>query len=159
MAQIPLDQNKAPPPPSGDKTPFWTDAKFWIAFTIIIGLIAILIIVVAQAQYTQASTLAGIFSGWITSIVAFYFYGGTTTNAQNQIATSHQTAINAQNQAVASTNTINKIKGLKATYDSSKQRITDLEKRSAIKSDIAQQQRSEISEATWKELENILSQA
>ena len=84
------------------------DARFWIAIAIIAGLVAIRIIVVVQTQYTQATTLAGIFSGWITSIVAFYFYGQTASQAQNQIATSTQNATNAQKQADDSKNKITK---------------------------------------------------
>lgn len=54
-------------------------------------MIVILIIAVLQGQYTQTTQLAAIFSGWITSIIAFYFYTQTSAQLNNQIKASAQT--------------------------------------------------------------------
>jgi len=115
-------------------------------------------IVVAQAQYTQASTLAGIFSGWITSIVAFYFYGQTTTNAQNQIAQSNQTAANAQKQADSSNNRV--IKALEH-LDRSEKGQSALSARPltrGLTADIVQQEKLDTYQKTLQEIKDILSQ-
>jgi predicted tellurium resistance membrane protein TerC len=58
--------------------------RFGVAFTIILGMIIILIITVLQREHQQTLQLAAIFSGWVTSIIAFYFLDQTTTQAQEQ---------------------------------------------------------------------------
>ena len=73
--------------PSTDQPlPLKDDSRFWIALAIILGMLVVLIIAVAQAQYTSAQQLAAIFSGWITSIIAFYFLSQTNTQAQNNLS-------------------------------------------------------------------------
>jgi H+/gluconate symporter-like permease len=63
-------------------------------------MLIILVISVAQAQYTQTTQLAAIFSGWITTIVAFYFYGQSSAQAQTQIKAATQTAANSEQRAI-----------------------------------------------------------
>jgi hypothetical protein len=86
--------NKEEPPAS-----ILNDARFWIALSIIFGMMIILIITVAQGQYTQAEQLAAIFSGWVTSIIAFYFLDKTMTQAQNQVKDSTKLQVQAQDKA------------------------------------------------------------
>jgi H+/gluconate symporter-like permease len=74
-------------------------SRFFIALSLIVGMLIILVISVAQAQFTQTTQLAAIFSGWITSIVAFYFYGQSTAQAQTQIKTVTQSAANSEQRA------------------------------------------------------------
>lgn len=54
----------------------WWESKdlfrFSLAMTIIIGFLIILGIAIV-GQFTDIPTLAGIFSGWIVAIIAFYF--------------------------------------------------------------------------------------
>lgn len=83
-----MSKNPNPPPSKPDdqeKTPIRNDSRFWVATVLIVGMLIILIISVLQSQYTQTTQLAAIFSGWITSIIAFYFYTQTSTQLQNQI--------------------------------------------------------------------------
>jgi len=157
QTQPPTTPSTTPTPPPSPENPIRSDARFWIAFAIIIGLIIILMIVVAQAQYTQASTLAGIFSGWITSIVAFYFYGQTTTNAQSQIAQSHQTATNANRRADASDN---KLKKVLESLDRSEKVQTALSARQTrgLTPEMAQQDKLDAHHRTLQEIKEILSQ-
>ena len=88
----PPKPGEAPPPKTDDqeKTPLRSDAKFWVAIALILGMLIILVIAAAQEQYTQTTQLAAIFSGWITSIVAFYFYTQSNTQLQSQAKTSAQ---------------------------------------------------------------------
>lgn len=82
------------------------DSRFWIALSIIFGMMIILIITVGQAQYTQAEQLAAIFSGWVTSIIAFYFLDKTTTQAQSQVQNSTKLQVQAQNKADTAANSL-----------------------------------------------------
>jgi uncharacterized membrane protein YraQ (UPF0718 family) len=161
MAQTTPTANPTTTPttnPNQDKASTRTDARFWIAFAIIIGLIAILVIVVLQAQYTQASTLAGIFSGWITSIVAFYFYGQTTANAQSQIAQSSQNANNAQKQLEFSNHKITRaLDHLEMSAKGHEDLAARLSK-TGLKPEIVQQEKSEAYQKTLQEIKDILSQ-
>lgn len=86
-----MSENENQPPPRPDdkeKTSIRNDARFWVATVLIVGMLIILTIAVLQNQYTQTTQLAAIFSGWITSIIAFYFYTQTSTQLQDQIKAS-----------------------------------------------------------------------
>lgn len=74
-------------------------SRFYIALTIVGGLLIVLIIAVLQGQLSETQQLAAIFSGWITSIVAFYFYGQSNAQAQAQIQTSVQAAAQSEQRA------------------------------------------------------------
>ena len=108
-----------PPQNPGDQEKVINDPRFWIATVLILGMLVILIISVLQAQYTQTTQLAAIFSGWITSIVAFYFYTQTSGQLQKQIITSaqseaqaHQSAETAIQRAQTAEKTVNSINGV-----------------------------------------------
>jgi len=103
--------------PEEKPLPFWSDSKFWIAALLIIGMLAILGVTVYQQQFSQTSTLAAIFSGWITSIVAFYFYGQSTAQAQNQIKTSTRTADKAEQRAGYYKEALKDIRALAVVHD------------------------------------------
>jgi len=156
MAQTPPTETPPPPTP---QTPIRSDTRFWIAFVIIIGLIIILAIPALQGQYAQTTTLAGIFSGWITSIVAFYFYGQTTSQSQSQNAQLGQTANAALKQAEASKNTIDGFKEQMATHDSSMQSLSARRQTKGFTEEVIQQQQADINETTLKQLKAILNQA
>lgn len=85
-------------------------SRLLVALALIVGMLIILVISVAQQQYTQTETLAAIFSGWITTIVAFYFYGQSNAQAQAQIKTTAQLAFNSDQRANKSETQIGKIK-------------------------------------------------
>jgi H+/gluconate symporter-like permease len=72
-------------------------------------MLIILIIAAAQEQYTETTQLAGIFSGWITSIVAFYFYAQTHTQLQSQAKTSAYNEGVATQRAQTAERKVNKI--------------------------------------------------
>jgi len=91
-------------------------SRFFIALALIVGLLIILIISVVQAQYTQTTQLAAIFSGWITSVVAFYFYGQANAQAQSQIKTVTQTAANSENRANQAERKLSNIKSMVAVH-------------------------------------------
>jgi hypothetical protein len=88
------------------------DSKFWIAATIILGMMIILTITVLEGQFSQTQQLAGIFSGWVTSIIAFYFLGQTTQQAQSQIKDSTQSQVKAENKAETLDNKLKRIEDL-----------------------------------------------
>ncbi len=88
------------------------DARFWIAATIIIGMMAILLTTVFQGQYAQTQQLAAIFSGWVSSIVAFYFYGQSNAQAQTQIKNSAKSQTHAEEKANSYQRKLNRIKDL-----------------------------------------------
>ena len=75
-------------------------------------MLVILVISVAQAQYTQTTQLAAIFSGWITTIVAFYFYGQSSAQAQTQLKAATQTAANSEQRAIQAERKISNIKSM-----------------------------------------------
>jgi hypothetical protein len=77
-------------------------------------MLIILVISVAQAQYTQTTQLAAIFSGWITTIVAFYFYG--QSSAQTQLKAATQTAANSDQRAIQAERKISNIKSMVAVH-------------------------------------------
>ena len=87
-------------------------SRFWIALALIVGMLIILVISVAQAQYTQTEQLAAIFSGWITSIVAFYFYGQSNAQAQSQVKTMAQLAANSERRANKTKTQLDKIENV-----------------------------------------------
>jgi hypothetical protein len=95
-----------------EKTAECDRSRFWIALAIIVGMLIILVISVAQAQYTQTEQLAAIFSGWITSIVAFYFYGQSNAQAQAQNKTLAQLAANSDIQASKAKKQLDKIENV-----------------------------------------------
>lgn len=91
------NQNQPPQKPDDqEETSIRNDPRFWVATVLILGMLTILTIAVLQGQYTQTTQLAAIFSGWITSIIAFYFYTQTSTQLQNQIKTSAQSESQAR---------------------------------------------------------------
>lgn len=83
---------------------------------LIVGMLIILLISVIQAQYTQTEQLAAIFSGWITSIVAFYFFGQSNAQAQTQIKTTTHLAINSDHRATKAETTLGNINSLVSAY-------------------------------------------
>ena len=83
--------------------------------TIIGGMLIVLIISVLQGQLTETQQLAAIFSGWITSIVAFYFYGQSNAQAQNQIKTSTQVATESNQRADTAEKKLGKINSMLPT--------------------------------------------
>lgn len=91
-------------------------SRFFIALALIVGLLIILVISVVQAQYTQTTQLAAIFSGWITSIVAFYFYGQSNAQAQSQIKTVTQSAANSEIRANQAERKLSNIKSMVAIH-------------------------------------------
>jgi uncharacterized membrane protein len=97
--------------------PFWSDSRFWIAALLIMGMLAILGVTVYEQQFSQTPTLAAIFSGWITSIVAFYFYGQSTAQAQNQIKTSTRAEEKAKQRVSAYEKTLRDIRTLAGVPD------------------------------------------
>ena len=128
-----------PPPPDQGKPSDGEQSRLIVAFTIIVGLLIVLIIAVAQQQLSEAQQLAAIFSGWITSIVAFYFYGQSNAAAQKNIQESaHARAQSEQKLAAAEnkiTNAINRKRGydtarvvMKGTVTPSDQVLDDIEK-------------------------------
>jgi len=123
----PPPQNPNPPtpntPPNTSTNPmFVTDAtdglgsRFYIAVALIVGMLIILIISVAESQFTQTTQLAAIFSGWITSIVAFYFYGQTNAQNQTQIKNTTQAAANSEQRAIQAERKISNIKSMVAVH-------------------------------------------
>jgi|WetSurMetagenome_2_1015567.scaffolds.fasta_scaffold186233_2 hypothetical protein len=95
---------------SGDRN------RLAIALTLIVGLIIILIIPVVQGQFTQAEQLAAIFSGWITTIVAFYFYGQSNAAAQTQINNTAASAAKSEQEANQANKKLAQIKGMTKGY-------------------------------------------
>ena len=94
------NQNQSPQKTDDqEKTSIGNDPRFWIAAVLILGMLTILTVAVLQGQYVQVTQLAGIFSGWITSIIAFYFYTQTNTQLQNQSKTSAQSEAQAHQKA------------------------------------------------------------
>lgn len=89
------------PTQNGDqgKVSIFSDAKFWVAIVLIVGMLIILIIAAAQEQYSDTTELSAIFSGWITSIVAFYFYTNSNTQAQAQVKASAKSEAEAHTKA------------------------------------------------------------
>ena len=84
-----------------------------ISLALIVGMLIILIIsVFSESQFTQTEQLAAIFSGWITSIVAFYFYCQSTASPQNQIKTATQSALNSEQRAIQAESKISNIKSM-----------------------------------------------
>ena len=91
-------------------------SRFFIALALIVGLLIILIISVVQGQYTQTTQLAAIFSGWITSIIAFYFYGQSNAQAQSQIKTTTLAAANSDHRANQAERKLSNIKSMVAVH-------------------------------------------
>ena len=91
-------------------------SRFLIALALIVGMLIILVISVIQAQYTQTEQLAAIFSGWITTIVAFYFYGQSNAQAQTQIKTATQSAVNSQQRATKAESKLTNIKSMVSVH-------------------------------------------
>ena len=93
-------------------------SRFYIALALIVGMLIILVISVAQAQYTQTTQLAAIFSGWITTIVAFYFYGQSNAQAQTQLKEATQTAANSEQRANQAEHKLSNIRSMVAVHAS-----------------------------------------
>ncbi len=91
-----------------------------ISLALIVGMLIILIISVLESQFTQTEQLAAIFSGWITSIVAFYFYCQSTASPQNQIKTATQSALNSEQRAIQAESKISNIKSMVAVHSAIK---------------------------------------
>jgi len=106
----PLQPGETPPQTDDqEKTPLRSDAKFWVAIVLILGMLIILAIAAAQEQYTETTQLSAIFSGWITSIVAFYFYTQSNAQLQNQAKTSAKNEGAATQRAQIAEKKVNKI--------------------------------------------------
>jgi hypothetical protein len=139
-----MSENQNNPPQNlGDQEKVINDPRFWIATVLILGLLIILIISVLQAQYTQTTQLAAIFSGWITSIIAFYFYTQTSSQLQNQIKTSaqseaqaHQSAEAALQRAQTAEKTVNSIKGVIAGSEPVEALVAEADKAKATQETI-----------------------
>ena len=87
-------------------------------------MLIILVISVAQAQYTQTTQLAAIFSGWITAIVAFYFYGQSSTQTQTQLKVATQTAANSELRANQAERKISNIKSMVSVHAAIQKSVT-----------------------------------
>jgi len=87
-------------------------SRFYIALFIIVGLVVVLVIAVLQQQLTEAQQLAAIFSGWVTSIVAFYFYGQSNAQAQTQINNSAQAAAKSDQRAATAEKTLSNVSSM-----------------------------------------------
>jgi len=74
--------------------------RYHIAALLIGGLIFIISIPVCYKNYENAGDLAAIFSGWITSVVGFYFLQQNTEKAQQQTTIAAKDAAEAR-KAVA----------------------------------------------------------
>lgn len=73
--------------------------RFYIALVILIGMILIIAIPVLYEQYDSAKDLAAIFSGWMTSVVGFYFLQQNTEKAQQQTKIATEEASQARREA------------------------------------------------------------
>ena len=109
-------------------------SRFFIALSLIVGMLIIIVISVLQVQYTQTTQLAAIFSGWITSIIAFYFYGQSTAQAQNQIKTVTQSAANSEQRATQAERKLSNINSM-VTVHSALLKTVAPEKAAATASD------------------------
>ncbi len=94
------------------------DSRFWIALSIILGMMIILIITVIQAQYAQTTQLSGIFSGWVTTIIAFYFMGKTTSKAQTQAKASAQLQAKAESKVQYYEKKVGRIRDIISMHES-----------------------------------------
>ena len=91
-------------------------SRLYIALAIVLGLIVVLIIVVLQNQVSESQQLAGIFSGWVTSIVAFYFYGQSNAQAQKQINSSAQTAAASDQRAATAEKKLSSVRSMATAH-------------------------------------------
>jgi hypothetical protein len=82
----------------------------YIALAIVLGLLIVLVIAVLQGQISETQELAAIFSGWVTSIVAFYFYGQSNAQAQTQINNSAQDKAKSDQRATTAETKLNSVK-------------------------------------------------
>ena len=72
--------------------------RYRIAFLLILGLLIIVVIPVINKNYDNAADLAAIFSGWITSVVGFYFLQQNTEKAQQQTTIAAKDAAEARKE-------------------------------------------------------------
>jgi len=79
--------------------------RYHIALLLLGGLIAILLIPVFYKNYDNATDLAAIFSGWITSVVGFYFLQQNTEKAQQQTTIAAKDAAEARKDVVSAAKT------------------------------------------------------
>lgn len=75
--------------------------RYHIAFLLISGLIVLLLIPVLYKNYDSAGDLAAIFSGWITSVVGFYFLQQNTEKAQQQTTIAAKDAAEARKEVAS----------------------------------------------------------
>jgi hypothetical protein len=114
-ATTPTSPTTPPPTPQPSGGLDDNRSRLYVALTIIGGMLIVLIISVLQGQLTETQQLAAIFSGWITSIVAFYFYGQSNAQAQNQIKTSTQVATESNQRADTAEKKLGKINSMLPT--------------------------------------------
>lgn len=79
--------------------------RYYIAFLLIGGLIFLLFFPVAYKNYDKAGDLAAIFSGWIGSVVGFYFLQQNTEKAQQQTTIAVKDAAEARKEVADSAKT------------------------------------------------------
>ena len=79
--------------------------RYRIAFLLILGLLIIVVIPVINKNYDNAADLAAIFSGWITSVVGFYFLQQNTEKAQQQTTIAAKDAAEARKEVADSAKT------------------------------------------------------
>ena len=79
--------------------------RYRIALLLLVGLITLLLIPVLYKNYDSAFDLAAIFSGWITSIVGFYFLQQNTEKAQQQTVVATKNAAEARKEAMSAAKT------------------------------------------------------
>ena len=113
----PQTVNNSKPKTESDATDS-NGSRFYIALALIVGMLIILVISVAQAQYTQTTQLAAIFSGWITTIVAFYFYGQSNAQAQTQLKEAAQTVADSEQRANQAERKLSNIRSMVAVHAS-----------------------------------------
>lgn len=79
--------------------------RYYIAFLLILGLLVIVVIPVINKNYDNAADLAAIFSGWITSVVGFYFLQQNTEKAQQQTTIAAKDAAEARKEVAGAAKT------------------------------------------------------
>ena len=73
--------------------------RFLIALSLLSGMILIILLPVYYQKYDNAQDLAAIFSGWMTSVVGFYFLQQNTDKAQQQTKFASEEAAKARIEA------------------------------------------------------------
>lgn len=79
--------------------------RYHVAVLLIGGLLLIILFPVLFKNYDSAADLAAIFSGWITSVVGFYFLQQNTDKAQQQTTIAVKDAAEAMKEVASASKT------------------------------------------------------